>query len=119
MNTLQQTLFDEAIPATVRPDVRQEATIDERCDAFIRANPKVWRFFIKLCLEVKRKGARKWSSKAAFEVMRYLATVQSVGENFKLPNDYHSRFSRRAMKEVPELDGFFEVRSLRERGADE
>lgn len=57
--------------------------------------------------------------RAAFEVMRYLATLQSVGEDFKLPNDYTSRFARKAMAEVPELQGFFELRSLRERGVDD
>lgn len=117
MNTLQPALIE--LGATVTPKYAREATIDERCDAFIKANPKVWRYFINLCLEVKRAGARQWSSKAAFEVMRYMATLQSVGEDFKLPNDYTSRFSRRAMDEVPELRGFFETRSLREKNGGE
>ncbi len=43
-----------------------------------------------------------------------MATLQSVGDDYKLPNDYTSRFSRKAMKEVPELDGFFEVRRLQD-----
>lgn len=117
MNQLQLPL--ETLQATVQPRVSREATIDERCDAFIKANPMVWRYFIALCLEVKRKGSRQWSSKAAFEVMRYMATLQSVGEDFKLPNDFTSRFARRAMQEVKELQGFFEVRSLRERNCDD
>lgn len=116
MNQLQPPLLE--LEVTVHPKHSREATIDERCDAFIKANPAVWRYFIALCLEVKRNGARQWSSKAAFEVMRYMATLQSVGEDFKLPNDYTSRFSRRAMEEVPELQGFFEVRSLREKNMD-
>lgn len=111
MNTLQQPLIE--LGATVTPKYAREATIDERCDAFIKANPKVWRYFVNLCLEVKRAGARQWSSKAAFEVMRYMATLQSVGEDFKLPNSYTSRFARRAMRDVPELQGFFELRALR------
>lgn len=114
MNQLLLPL-DGALEATVQPTASREATIDERCDAFIKANPKIWRYFISLCLEVKRKGMRQWSSKAAFEVMRYMATLQSVGEDFLLPNDFTSRFARRAMKEVPELEGFFELRALREK----
>lgn len=70
--------------------------------------------FVTLCLEMKRRGLRQWSSKAAFEAMRFMATLQSVGDDYKLPNDYTSRFSRKAMKEVPELDGFFEVRRLQD-----
>lgn len=111
MNTLQPTLFE--IEPTVQPEYERGATIDERCETFIAANPSVWRTFVELCLDMKRRGLHQWSSKAAFEVMRYMATVQSVGEDYKLPNDYTSRFSRRAMEEVPELEGFFETRSLR------
>jgi hypothetical protein len=116
MNTLQPPLLE--LSATIQPRYAREATIDERCDAFIKANPKVWHYFIALCLQVKHSGARQWSSKAAFEVMRYMATLQSVGEDFKLPNDFTSRFSRRAMQEVPELQGFFETRCLREKHRD-
>ncbi len=115
MNTTLQPPLLEGLQATIFPQVSKEATIDEKCDAFIKANPKVWHFFVRLCLEVKRAGASQWSSKAAFEVMRYMATLQSVGEDFKLPNSYTSRFSRRAMNEIPELQGFFEVRCLREK----
>ena len=112
MNQLQLPL--ETLEATIQPKYVKEATIDERCDAFIAANPKVWKCFVNICLEVRRAGVRQWSSKAAFEVMRYMATLQSVGEDFKLPNDFTSRFARRAMREVKELNGFFELRSLRE-----
>lgn len=110
---MQGSLFDVAMAPTVTPTVVRGATIDERCDAFIRANPHVWQTFVRIALEMKRRGMPQWSSKAVFEVMRYMATLQSVGENFKLPNEYTSRFSRRAMREVPELAGFFEVRPLR------
>lgn len=116
---MNQLTIPLELAATVQPQMSREATIDERCDAFIAANPLIWRYFISLCLEVKRKGALQWSSKAAFEVMRYMATLQSVGEDFKLPNDFTSRFARRAMKEVPDLEGFFEVRSLREKNVED
>ena len=112
---LQRSLFDVVTMApTVQPTVVRGATIDQRCDAFIAANPQVWQTFVALCLEMKRRGLRQWSSKAAFEAMRFMATLQSVGDDYKLPNDYTSRFSRKAMKEVPELDGFFEVRRLQD-----
>ena len=116
---MNQLTLPLELTATIQPEVSREATIDERCDAFIKANPHVWNFFVALCLEIKRKGARQWSSKAAFEVMRYLATLQSVGEDFKLPNDFTSRFARRAMQEVPELEGFFELRPLREKNCND
>lgn len=111
MNDFQLGLFELA--PTVKFSAPKTATIDERCDAFIAANPHVWRTFVRLCVDMKRRGLRQWSSKAAFEVMRYMATVQSVGEDFKLPNDFTSRFSRKAMDEVSELVGFFETREIK------
>jgi hypothetical protein len=116
MEAIQIFLFDLPTTPTVQPKMARGATIDERCDAFIQANPHVWRTFVQIALNMKRKGVRRWSSKAIFEVMRYMATVQSVGENFKLPNEYTSRFSRKAMAEVPELADFFECRPLRTKG---
>jgi hypothetical protein len=112
MNEFQPSLFD--LQATVTPKYDKEATIQERFEAWIAANPSFWRAFIDLCLQMKRRGMHQWGAKAACEVLRFAAYVQTVGEEFRIPNSYTSRLARKAMAEVPELDGFFETRCLRE-----
>lgn len=118
MNQLQPSLFHELQP-TVTPRYAKEATIQEKFESWIAANPGFWRAFVGLCLEMKRQGMRQWGSKAAVEVLRYAAYVQTVGDSFRVPNSYTSRLARKAINEVPELDGFFETRSLREKNCDE
>lgn len=112
--TLQPALFE--LHPTVTPKYAREATIQERFDAWIAANPNFWRAFVGLCLEMKDRGMQHWGAKAACEVLRFQAFMQTVGEGFKIPNDFSSRLARKAMTEVPELDGFFETRELREKG---
>lgn len=114
MNAIQPSLFE--IQPTVTPQYAREATIQERFDAWIEANPTFWRAFVGLCLQMRQQGMRRWGSKAAVEVLRYAAYLQTVGDGFKVPNDYSSRLARKAMREVPELSDFFECRALRERG---
>lgn len=108
---LQLPLFELA-PITT-PRMARNATIQERFEAWIAANPSFWRAFVRLCLEMRRRGMRRWSSKAAVEVLRYQAYLQTVGDTYKIPNDVTSRLARKAMLEHPELAGFFEVRELR------
>lgn len=112
-DSLQPTLFDSTqLQPTVQPKYAKGATIQERFEEWIKANPDFWQAFIALCLQMKRRGMPRWGSKAACEVLRYAAYVQTVGEEFRIPNDFTSRLARKAAAEVPELDGFFELREL-------
>jgi hypothetical protein len=45
--------------------------------------------------------------------MRYMGFTTMGAESYKLPNDFTSRFSRRAMADYPTLAGFFETRELK------
>ena len=113
-DSLQPTLFEAGILApTVTPDYAKGATIQQRFEEWVAANPQFWQAFVALCLQMKRRGMSRWGSKAACEVLRYAAYVQTVGEEFRIPNDFTSRLARKAAAEVPELDGFFETRELR------
>lgn len=113
MNELQLDLFNGAIAQTVRPQTERGATIAERFEAFHQANPQVFAMLRSLALGTKARGVRKWSIKAAFELLRWQYALQTRGEEYKLCNDYHSRYARLLMERVPELDGFFETRELR------
>ncbi len=60
-----------------------------------------------------RRGWMHYGIAALWEAARFSRDVQ-VGPNggFKLNNNFRSRLARRLMAEVPELDGFFEIRRL-------
>lgn len=106
--TLQPALFDLA--PTVTPDYDRNASIQERFNAFHRANPHVFRALRSLCLGMKRRGHNQWSIKAAFEIIRWQYAMQTTDNDFKLNNNYHALYARKIMADVPELRGFFETR---------
>ena len=112
MDSLQPSLF-EALPQVVTPVVDRNASIQERFEAFHRANPHVYDRIVKLAIELKRRGRKHFGMKALFEFLRFTYALQTSGDEFKLNNIYTSRYARLVMDSVPELNGFFETRELK------
>jgi hypothetical protein len=94
----------------------QSDTIQTRFEAFDKENPKLWEYIKRYALEVKRRGLIHYGIAAIIERARWELNVTiSVldGEDFKINNNYRSRYARKLMAEVPDLVGFFRVRDLR------
>ena len=73
-------------------------------------NPTVYPRFLKIALETHSKGFKRYSAKAILEVVRYFTSVAENGGKFKINNNVTPMFARQAVKDRPELDGFFELR---------
>ena len=73
-------------------------------------NPNVYPQFLKIALEMKSKGFKRYSAKAILEVVRYFTSVAENGGKFKVNNNTTPMLARQAMKDRPELNGFFELR---------
>lgn len=108
--TIEQMAF-EFLPL-VKPDESGD-TIQERFEAFHRANPHVYRALRSLALGYKRAGAQRGGMKMLFEVLRYRSALQTRGEPYKLNNVYTALYARMLMEKEPELAGFFETRERR------
>lgn len=70
---------------------------------------------IAAALRLKRRGYSHYGIAALFEGARYTYALR-VGpdaEGFKLNNSWRSRLAREIMRDVPELEGFFELRELK------
>lgn len=90
-------------------------TLDERFWQFHAAHPEVYGELVTLCRQWRRRNARPWSIKGAFEVLRWqrqIAGLPASDEAFKLNNNYHSRYARLLMDTCPDLAGLFEVRAM-------
>ena len=98
---------------TKTPTYRRGMSIQQRFNLFHRENPHVYQAIRTLALSMKRKGHATWSIKAIFEILRWSYAMTTTDQDFKLPNDYHSRYARLVMDQEPELEGFFETRELR------
>lgn len=89
-----------------------KATLQERFEAFHAENPQVYDGLVRLALEARAAGRAKYGIAALVEVLRW-SRMTTTGEDFKLNNDYRSRYARLIMENVPELADFFEVREVK------
>ncbi len=124
----QTNLFDSST-TTETPDVGtaddpsestrknlREKTIEQRMIEFHEENPHVYARLVELAREWKARGHKRCGMKMLFEIVRWQRGLQTTDLNapeWKLSNDYHSRYSRLVMKDEPDLVGFFSIRCLR------
>jgi hypothetical protein len=90
--------------------------IEEKFEDFHARHPEVYEQLVGLCGRWSRTRQRPWSIKGAFEVLRWerhLAGLPDEHEDYKLNNNYHSRYARLIMDEHPEFRGLFELRELK------
>jgi hypothetical protein len=113
MNATLQPPLIEGLQQTTQPKVSKEATIQDRFEAFEKANPHVYAALRTLALQMLGNGVRQYGIKGLFEILRWQFALQTNGEPFRLCNDYTSRYARLLIERNPELDGFFELRELR------
>ena len=94
----------------------EKKTIQQRFEIFHNANPHVYRLLCAGALKMQKQGRAHYGAKALVEVLRYSRVETVAGEpprdHFKLPNDLTSRYARKIMDEVPELEGFFHTATL-------
>jgi hypothetical protein len=89
------------------------ATIDERFADFHKKNPHVYRNLVCLAFDDMARGIHRGVA-ALFEEIRYAfeGTDHDPSE-YKLNNDYASRYARLIMRSEPRLVGHFETRTLK------
>lgn len=88
-------------------------TIEELFEKFDRENPHVYAQLLELTRQAQDRGSKKIGIKMLFEVVRWNRILATRGDDFKLNNNYHSRYARKILMEYPELATIFETRSLR------
>jgi hypothetical protein len=99
-------------------DSRPRPTIEARFLEFHRLNPEVYAGLIALCREAKATGRERLGIRTLWEVLRWrlagtrIGTTDDPSSDYKLNDHYHSRYARLVMQE-PDLEGFFEIRTLR------
>jgi hypothetical protein len=88
-------------------------TIDESFAEFDEKNPHVYRNLVKLACQCKSSGRNVVGIALLYEKLRWDYMIQTDGEDYKLPNNYASRYARKIMAENEELDGIFRTAALR------
>lgn len=87
-----------------------DAVLEAKWHAFHEANPHVYRLLRDEALKAKRAGLRRFGMKALFERLRWISQVETVGDPYRLNNNYTAFYARLLMESEPALRGFFETR---------
>ena len=75
-------------------------------------NPHIWDAFKKVSIEAKSKGFDRFSANGIFEIIRWNTTLETR-DKYKVNNNYRPDYARKMMKDYPEFNGFFRVRTLK------
>ena len=88
----------------------------QRFKKFHSENPHVYRRLKDMALKMKQTGRKKYSIEIMINVLRWESDLKTRGDVFELNNDFKSIYARMLVHNNPELDGFFEFRTLRSKG---
>lgn len=105
-------LFDVGNMPTVNPADRA-GTIAHAFRAFHTANPWVYDALRTLALDMRRAGRERCGIKMLCEVVRWQYARATVGDEFRLNNNYTPHYARLLMDREPELAGMFDTREIR------
>lgn len=92
----------------------RDRSIQERFEDFHAANPRIYDLLVRFARDAKRAGRRQYGIAAIFERVRWHIYIETQrDDDFKLNNDYRSRYARMIMDREPDLAEFFELRELK------
>jgi len=93
---------------------KPKKSIRERFTTFHNGNPKVYAEIVDIARQMRSRGVQKMGISLIFERLRWLHFIEvQTAEGFKLSNDFRAEYARLIMSREPDLEGFFETRSLR------
>lgn len=88
--------------------------IQVRFELFHTSNPHIFEAFYAAALDLKRQGRKRYGAKAIYEHMRFHQGLSTSGGDFKLDNNFTSRYARLLLTTYPgEFDDFLELRKLK------
>lgn len=90
-----------------------ETELRKKFNDFHKNNPKVYSELVSLAKQAKARGRAKIGMRMLYEVVRWNRYLKTTDEDYKMNNDYCAFYARKIVDENPELEGIFELRSLK------
>jgi len=90
-----------------------DARLIRRFVEFHIANPQVFQEFRKRAGEMKATGRKKYSAWVIIQIVRWHCDLATVGDVFKINNDFIALYARLLMAEHPRFQDFFELRRMK------
>ncbi|MFF9478055.1 hypothetical protein [Streptomyces sp. NPDC014733] len=114
MAAIQDEIPGLVIHAVRQPDGRQAVSIQAQFEEFHQLNPWVLTALEQLAADYLKRGAARVGIGMLFEVLRWqYATSTATDDEFRLNNNFRSRYVRLLIERHPEWTAAFEVRALR------
>ena len=89
-------------------------TIQAAFQEYHEKHPEVFSFLVSVIYDLRKRGYHHYGIGALWERMRWHFQIdQDLGEEFKCNNNYRSRYVRLIITQHPDLEDFFELRTLR------
>lgn len=94
---------------------KPQTNLDIQYLRFHKDNPQVYTELVMLARDLKARGHETVGIGMLFEVVRWTRFTQTNDKNsdFKLNNNYRSRYARAIMDLEPDLEGIFNLRELK------
>jgi len=106
----QPSLF--GAPPRLIPRKKGKLTLDERFEAWVKANPHIVARFLRFAREAQASGRRRFGIGMIAERVRWYTYVESKEDGYRVNNSYRSRLARLLVERDPSLAGMFEFRKL-------
>lgn len=93
---------------------QQPSKADLKFWEFHLQNPQVYQTLVFFARQARAAGKQRIGIRMLWERMRWEFFIQTndASSDFKLNNNYHSRYARLIMASEPDLVGAFEIRAL-------
>lgn len=88
-------------------------SLDQKFAEYHADNPKVFEKFVAYAEQLKTAGRTRIGAKAIVERIRWDSLVAAIDGQFKVNNNYTSRYVRLVAKSRPDLASLFAVRTLK------
>lgn len=89
-----------------------ETEADRKFKDFHEKNPQVYKALVSLALSAVAAGRKKLSIELLINRVRWDFMMQTTDEDYKINNNYKSRYARLIMAQEPKLEGLFNTREL-------
>lgn len=90
-----------------------ETTAEKKWREFHEANPHVYKKIVQMTRDLKAQGHKKIGMQMIFEVLRWRTMMRTTDNDYKLNNNYCSRYARLIMAQEPDLENIYETRGLK------
>jgi hypothetical protein len=116
----KESVFAEVIGKSIEaPDHsvsrkgKTNLSIQQHFELFDRDNPIIYELLVAGAYEAVGEGHKAFGIAFIFERIRWKLPIETYGEEFKLNNNFRSRYVRKIEENEPGLRGFFRTRCLR------